>query len=413
MKVCMITTAYPRFPGDYQGIFLHKLAKALVKEGLSIHVVVPHGEDTRSHGVMEGVHIHRFHYFWPKRFETLTGGFGVPENLKKFRNKLLVPFFMISMGLSLLRIVKRHKIDVINAHWAIPPGFVAAYTQRLHKRPVLLTLYGAELFPIKEGRFKQAKPFISYAIRKVRTVVGISDATCNYGKELSGKEDIEILPDGIDTERFNPGIHPGDLRKQYDLNNSYFLFSSGRMVERKGFEYLIKAMPTILEKFPDTKLIIGGDGPERRNLEELIKTLELERNVFLPGFLAAEEFPLFMKACDVFILPSIIDRSGDTEGSATILLEAMACETPVVGTNVGGIPYAITDGEGGFIVDQKSSEQIAEKIILLLEDESLRRKMGERGRKVVKERFDWEIVARRYVGEFKKLQRKSVANNKS
>lgn len=241
-----------------------------------------------------------------------------------------------------------------------------------------------------------------YALNNANKVVGISDATCDAGKEISGREDIEILPDGIDTETFNPRVDENEIKKKYGR----FIFSSGRMVERKGFIYLIKAMPYILKKFPNTKLIIGGDGPEKENLENEIKKLKIEENIILPGFISDEDFPKYMKACDVFVLPSIIDSKGDTEGSATILLEAMACGTPVIGTKVGGVPYAIRDGVGDFLVEQKNPKQLAEKIIMLLEDEKLREEMGGIGRKYVIKNFSWEKIAERYLKKFEDVKLK-------
>jgi glycosyltransferase involved in cell wall biosynthesis len=246
------------------------------------------------------------------------------------------------------------------------------------------------------------KWMISYALNRAEKVVAISDATCNAGKEISGRKDIEIIPDGIDTETFNPKIDGEEIRKRHGING-FLIFSSGRMVERKGFKYLIEAMPFILKEFPNAKLIIGGDGPERKNLEELAEKLEMKDKVILPGFISEEDFPRYMKAADVFVLPSIVDSRGDTEGSATILLEAMACETPVVGTKVGGIPYAIKDGIGGFLIEQKNPIQLAEKVILLLRDDKLRRNIGRIGRKYVEENFSCNKISERYINIFKEL----------
>jgi glycosyltransferase involved in cell wall biosynthesis len=129
--------------------------------------------------------------------------------------------------------------------------------------------------------------------------------------------------------------------------------------------------------------------------------LKIKDKVILPGFIPEEDFPKYMKAADVFVLPSIVDSRGDTEGSATILLEAMACETPVVGTKVGGIPYAIKDNVGGFLVEQKNSRQLADKIVMLLSDERLRRKLGKIGRKYVEEKFSINKITEKYIEIFK------------
>lgn len=399
----ILATGYPRWEGDFANVYLHRFAKSLVMKGVETHIVVPHAKGLKKEEIMDGVHIHRVQYLYPSNFQTLAYFPGIPEKIKTIKGNLQVLPFMLSMIKKMLNIVRNYDIDVINAHWAIPPGFIATFTKRFYKKPVLITLYGAELWPAIKKNSKIIKWMISYALSNAEKVVGISDATCNAGEEISGRGDIEILPDGIDAETFNPNVNGNEIRKRYNLEDYFMIFSSGRMVERKGFRYLIEAMPYILGRFQNTKLIIGGDGPEKENLEKLAIDLGINDNVIFPGFIPDQDFPKYMKTCDVFVLPSIVDSKGDTEGSATILLEAMACGTPVVGTKVGGVPYAIKDGKGGFLVEEKSPRQLVEKIVMLLEDENLGKEMGESGRRYVKEKFSLDKIAERYVNEFEKF----------
>ena len=405
MKICILATGYPRWKGDVSSAknYLHTLSKSLVNNSVEVHVIAPHAEGLEKEELMDGVYIHRFQYMYPSSSQTLAYFPGIPEEIKTMKGKIQLPFFTLSMIKKMLDVVKKYDIDVINAHWAIPPGFIATFTRKLHKKPVLITLYGAELFPVIEKRSKVIKWMISYALNNAEKVVGISDVTCDAGKRISGKEDIVILPDGIDVETFNPNVDGEKIRKKYDLDGHYLIFSSGRMVERKGFRYLIEAMPHILKNFQNTKVIIGGDGPERGKLVKLAKDMGIKDNVIFPGFIPDEDFPKCMKACDVFVLPAIVDSRGDTEGSATIILEAMACGSPAIGTNVGGIPYAIKNGMGGFLVEQKNAKQLANKIIMLLKDEELRKKMSKVGRKYVEEKFSWTEIAEKYKNIFEML----------
>ena len=401
MKVLILTTGYLRWKGDFANVYLHRLAKSLVNKGIKVYVIAPHAKDLKREEIIDGVYIHRFQYL-PEKFQTLAYFPGIPEKIKTVKGKIQLPLFMLSMIKKMISVTRKYDIDVINAHWAIPTGFIATFTKRFHKRPVVITLYGAELWPAIKKNSKLMKWLIKYALNNADKVVGISDATCDAGKEISGRKDIEILPDGIDTETFNPKIDGNEIKKKYGR----FIFSSGRIVERKGFIYLVRAVPYILKKFPQIKLIISGDGPEREKLETEVRKLKIKNNVIFPGFIPDEDFPKYMKACDVFVLPSIIDRRGDTEGSATILLEAMACGTIVVGTKVGGIPYAIKEGIGGFLVEQKEPKQLAEKIIMLLEDEKLRKEMGKIGRRYVEEKFGWEKIVERYIGKLEEINTK-------
>lgn len=403
MKILMLATGYPRWKGDFANIYLHRLAISLVNSGVEVHVIAPHAGGLKKEERIDSINVHRFQYFYPSNFQSLAYFPGVPEKIKTIKGKIQVLPFMLGMIKKMVEVVKKYDIDIINAHWAIPSGFIATFTKKLHEKPVLITLYGAELFPVIKEKSRIMKWMISYALNSAEKVVGISDVTCNAGKELSNRRDIEILPDGIDTETFNPKTNGDEIRKRYELENYYLIFSCGRMVERKGFRYLIEAMPYILKEFSKTKFIVGGDGPERKNLENLAGNLGIKDNVIFPGFIPDENFPKYMKACHVFVLPSIVGSKGDTEGSATILLEAMACGTPVVGTKVGGIPYGIKDRLGGFLVEQKNPKQLAEKIVILLENQNLRKEMGEVGRIYVEENFSWEKIAKKYVERFEDM----------
>lgn len=400
MKILIATTGYPRRKDDFANVYLHRLAKSLVRKGIDVHVVAPHAFGLKKEEELDGVKVHRFQYF-PEKYQSLAYFPGIPENIKTIKGKWQLPSLMLAMIWEINSIIKKYDIDLVNAHWAIPTGLVATIAKKINKKPVLITLYGAELWPALKKNSKIMKGMASYAINNADIVVGISDATCKAGIEISGRNDIGILPDGIDTENFNPNIDGESIKKKY----GEFIFSSGRMVERKGFIYLIKAMPGILKEFPSTKLVISGEGPEKEKLEKEAKRLGIENSIVFPGFIPEELFPRHMKASTVFVLPSIVDSRGDSEGSATILLEAMACGTPVVGTRVGGMPYAIKDGIGGYLVEQKNPSKLAEKICLLLEKKDLRKKLGVCGREYIEREFSSQIVAEKYIQIFKRLIR--------
>lgn len=376
-------------------------------KGIEVHVLAPHDDKIPDDEFVNGVYVHRFKYFWPTSLQSLAYLPGIPENIKTFRGKLQVPFFIIGMMVRLLEIVTSYRVEIINAHWATPSGFSAVITKFIHHRPVLITVYGDELYTIAKGHMKPVKAVTRYVLSNADKVVGISDAACNAARQIADIREIEVLPDGIDTSYFNPNINCKLVIEKYGLHGKKLIFSSGRMVERKGFIYLIRAMPTILKKHPDAILIIGGDGPERERLEKEVKRLNLEGKVIMPGFISEKEFPMHMKAAEVFVLPSIVDKRGGTEGSATILLEAMACGTPVVGTNVGGIPYGVKDGIGGFLVEPENPEALAEKIIFLLSNPKVKEEMGVQARRYVEENFDWIKIADRYIEIFKELTLKS------
>jgi len=399
MKVLILTTGYPRWKDDFANIYLHRLARSLVSLNVKVHVLAPHASGLKKKEVMDGVYIHRFQYLYPDNLQTFAYFPGIPEKIRTWKGKIQLPLFFLSAAWSMLRLVQKEKIDCINAHWATPFGFLAVISKFIHKKPVIITLYGGELFPIVERKMTFLKPLTAYAIKHADTIVGISDTTCKAGVNISGRKDIEILPDGIDTETYNPKINGDEIKKKYGR----FIFSSGRMVERKGFIYLIRAMPDILKQFPQIKLIISGDGPKKIALIKEVDKLNIKGKIIFPGFISQRNFSKYMKAADVFILPAVVDKNGDTEGSATILLEAMACETPVVSTKVGGIPFAIKNGIGGYMVEPKKPKQLAKKVLTLLTNKGLREKMGKIGQRYVEEKFNYQKTTQMYINKFKSL----------
>jgi glycosyltransferase involved in cell wall biosynthesis len=173
----------------------------------------------------------------------------------------------------------------------------------------------------------------------------------------------------------------------------HLVLSAGRLIDWKGTEFLIRAMPAVLEKFPDTKLLIVGTGPERDTLIRLARELDLNDRVALPGTVPPADLPSYYRSADAFVLPSI-NRGGKTEGLGVVLLEAMASGCPVIGTNVGGIPDIITDGENGFLVPEQRPDLIAEKIVRIFTDTELQEKFRRNGMKRIHDSFSWDIISK-------------------
>ncbi|WP_128693636.1 glycosyltransferase family 4 protein [Methanoculleus taiwanensis] len=408
MKLCILSTGYLRWKGDVDSAknYLEQLANNLADKGLEVHVIAPHAKGLKHAEKIDNVNVHRFQYMFPPSYQTLAYFPGIPEKMKKISGKIQIPFFGLSMTYKLLQVCRKHDIDIIFAHWAIPPGFIAALTKYIHKRPIVIGLYGAELFPFVNNQKTFAslcKIQIGYAIRNSDLVIGISKSTCNAGKTISRRMDIETIPYGVDIQKFNPTCNPDSIKQCYGLESKTILFSTGRMVERKGFKFLVDALPLVLETDPNTILILGGDGPEKERLKKQVADLNLEEKVIFPGFIPDEEFPNFLTASDVFILPSIVDRHGDTEGLGLVLVEAMACGTPVIGTNVGGITDIITHGYNGFLVPEKSSKDLAERIVEILSNPDLASYLNTNGLSTVQNEFSWESVCKKYLALFNRV----------
>jgi glycosyltransferase involved in cell wall biosynthesis len=170
----------------------------------------------------------------------------------------------------------------------------------------------------------------------------------------------------------------------------------GRLVQKKGIRYLIEAMPIIRRAFPETKLKIAGDGPDRRELIRLADVLGLHDGVEFLGSVSNQNLARVYQSADVVIFPSVVDCSGDQEGFGLVLVEALGCGCTVVATDLPAIRDIVENGRTGLVVGQRNPEQIAEAVVRLFENPALRRSLAMKGRNHVLKRFDWEAIAQKY-----------------
>ncbi|MCL2728613.1 MAG: glycosyltransferase family 4 protein, partial [Actinomycetia bacterium] len=204
------------------------------------------------------------------------------------------------------------------------------------------------------------------------------------------------LPPGVDEKTFHPGSGGAVVRARLGLADRPVVVCVSRLVQRKGQDTLILAMPRILREFPDAALLIVGGGPYRTELETLAERTGISEAVHFTGPVPWEELPAHYGAGDVFAMPCRTRRGGlDVEGLGIVYLEASATGLPVVAGDSGGAPDAVLDGETGWVVPGGSPEQAAERILTLLHDPELRRSMGERGRDWVERAWRWDLLATR------------------
>jgi colanic acid/amylovoran biosynthesis glycosyltransferase len=166
------------------------------------------------------------------------------------------------------------------------------------------------------------------------------------------------------------------------------LLTVGRLVEKKGIEYAIRAMATLQHNYPVLRYEIIGDGPLRSSLEQLTQKLGLEGKVVLHGARDSQFVQERMAAAHVFILPSVTAADGDQEGTPVSLMEAQASGLPVLATRHSGIPEVVLDGVSGFLLPERDVEGLAQKLVYLLENPEVCRALGARGRQHVENQFD-------------------------
>ena len=205
---------------------------------------------------------------------------------------------------------------------------------------------------------------------------------------------VHIAP-GIDTKKFKP-VDATQLREKLGLAQKEVIVSVGRLVPRKGQDQLVKALPEILKKRPDTHLLFVGTGSYQKVLENLIAERSLQSHVTFVGRVFYEELQNYICVGDIFAMPSRSRFAGlEVEGLGIVYLEASACGLPVLGGDSGGAPDAVLPGVTGLVVNGLDTKAIADGAIKLLEGD--RETMGSAGRKWAVEAWDWDIWATKFV----------------
>lgn len=288
---------------------------------------------------------------------------------------------------STMHAVEVFKPDIIHVHHVMINAWAARFIRSIYGTKYILTSHGSCLYSISRDRryFRLTRDAV-LAANAITVVSGDTRAKFlkMFGTNLSSK--TRTIPGGIRLSLFPPTRPVETLRKKLALGNKKVALFAGRLISEKGVEYLVKAASRI-----KGEVIIAGDGPARKRLEEVIASLKIQNVQILPFFHNYEEFIDMHYLADVFVSPAVWD-----EPLGLTIIEAMASKTPVVTTRKGGVTMAIKDGVNGLFVRPRNSTEIAGAVNKLFADDILRKKMGERGRAVVEARFTWAKIAERF-----------------
>jgi phosphatidylinositol alpha-1,6-mannosyltransferase len=297
------------------------------------------------------------------------------------------------------RLIQDEKPDllfvlVIGSSW-----LTARRLGRKYDIPVALYVHGLEIL-------KRNNPYPVYLAKQL--VKGImlrrsSMVMCNsfHTMQLAMRrgahpEDIRVLHPGVE---YAPGTDWDTPPTVDPAPGRFVFFTMGRVIRRKGIDQVIRALPLLLEEYPDLLYAVAGSMPEpyAAELKELVEKLSLSEHVRFLGKVSEEEKEQWYRRQDVFIMPSRHLENGDVEGFGIVFLEAGLYGKPVIGGDSGGVPDAVLHGRSGLLADPESPEAVAAAMKRLLEDSALRRRLGENGKQRAMEKFGWRGQARRFV----------------
>ncbi len=317
----------------------------------------------------------------------LFGVFQDISNLKIYNN-----IFLFNLKLAYFAtIMHKNHMELIHAHFA-SMGSVSRKLSKMLGVPYTLTAHAFDIYmnPDEDNLRK--------VMENAHSIVTISEYNKNY---LQGKigimNRIDVIRCGIDIARFSP-------QRRSNINNRIELLTVTRLVEKKGLEYLIRAIPIVIREMPDCILTIVGSGALNDHLRHLVHDLKLEGYIQFKGDQSDFELMHYYENAEMFILPCIIAENGDRDGIPVAIMEAMAMELPVISTTVSGIPELVEDGISGILVSQKDEKAIANAIIKLHKDKKLRLEMGEKGRKIIENKYNIVSESEKLIRIFDKMR---------
>jgi glycosyltransferase involved in cell wall biosynthesis len=380
LRVLVLTSTFPRWTDDTEPAFVFSLCERL-SHRFSICVLAPHAPGSKLREQMtNGIDVVRFRYFfdWGESL-AYQGGITAKLRSNRLRYFLVVPF-LIGQWVALAHLLLRHKFDVVHAHWLFPQGFVAGITKFVLPRfPALVcTSHGTDINGLQSGFFSLIKRF----------TIRHSDAYTVVSRDLLSKamalgatcKRTSVISMGVDArELFTPDLNVPRATRQ--------ILFVGRLDVQKGIELLIRAMPSILDAYSDCTLRIVGVGPRLEALNEQVMALGMSRCIEFVGAVPNSQLPNYYRSATLVVFPSI-----EAEGLGLVCAEALACECPVVASNLPAVLEVVQHEVSGLVFQQNDCEDLVSKVLLMLSDPIWRKSMGTAGRKHVLAQYDWHQI---------------------
>ncbi len=357
MKIAILVQLFPpKWLGGME-IAAFNIAKILAKNGHNVNVITTADSKIREKKEEEGFTINK-----------------IPQLRLKF-------FGIIIFWLKILFLLKKIDPQIIHVQ-SIALGIPALLAKKFFKKPYIVYCRGSDV----NLSWRRISLIPKLVLKNADRVIALTEDMRGKIKNIYGK-DSEIIPNGIDTEKFT-NLSKDEVRNKLGIKkDEKIIIFVGTLKFVKGIQYLVEAMKIISKNNPEAKLILIGDGDERENLKKFVESLGLVGCINFLGRKPNEEIPEYMVASDIFVLPSL------SEGFTVTILEAMASGLPIVATNVSGLPEITKEGENGFLVEPKNSQQLAEKILFLFQDDNLRKKISENNLKKA-QNYSWSKVVK-------------------
>lgn len=343
MRICYLS--------DANSIHTKKWCSFFKDKGYDIHVI------SLNDGFIPGVKVHSLNM----NFNKVTSD----KYIKKLK--------YITYGTKVKALIRDINPDILHAHYATSYGFLGGIT---NFHPYVVSVWGSDVydFPKKNLFFKK---FLEKNLSKADVILSTSKVMAIETQKYSDKN-IEITPFGVDINFFKPKDN------KYDTKDKLIIGTIKALEKKYGIEYMIKAFGYLSKKYNNIYLEIGGVGSQQDYLKELCKELRIEERVTFLGFISPSEVVEAFNRFDIAIFPSILD----SESFGVAAVEAQACGTPTIVSNVGGLPEATCPGKSSIVVDKENVLELEKAIEKLIIDGSLRINMGKFGREFIVDNYN-------------------------
>lgn len=352
MKVLIVSAEFPPLCGGV-GRFACNLAKGLRDLNVSVRVLTASAPDGGES--IQAVEVRR-----------------TPALLNRKYLKI-APLLCAALGMCL-----RHRPDWVLAMVWTHDGVVAWALRKMLGIRYALVAHGSEILK-HQGRSIR-RGLMLRIFGGAEAVITNSEFTKGLLDRLGiGRGGVAVVNPPVDPSEWPPDLGTAEIDERFRLGGKRVLLTAGRLVRRKGHEQVIRILGEIRERYPDLVYVITGGGELGRELRELAHRHGVEDRVRMTGYLDRSTLRRFFARAEVYISPSLEDQ-GDVEGFGISLAEAGACGKPVIAGKVGGVPETVAHGETGLLVDASNQDEIVRALRALLDDEGLRRRLGENGR---------------------------------
>ena len=378
MKILLLNNEF--FPIGGGGSTVCKYtAEYFVKFGHQVHLITSSYKNLSKHEILNGVNIHRI---------------PAVRRYKDFCSWWELISFVFSAIWYGMKFIRQERPDIIQAYFAVPAGGIAWLLTRFYRKiPYFVYLGGSDVPGANPSRFKFLYPFIAPIIRiifkKSYAITACSYKIHHLAKKIYPKGSFFFIPNGVDTNRFQPVIKEKD-------NRPIVILGVGRLIKRKGFQFVVKAIPLVINKANKKfKFRIIGAGDYKNELDSLINKLGIEDCIEHFGLVDYTKLHQEYQKVDIFVMPSL------SEGMPCALLEAMASGLPAIVTDVSGSDELVKNGENGFRynVDEQGKDcdidSLANHLVYLINNDQERDKMGQKSVEIAKA-YDWKNIFLKY-----------------